>query len=411
MKKIIFVLSLLILTSLVMGADTTMGTSYTVLDSEVAPGGETTVVLTLTNPSTTVDIDTIKIYLSGGDYITAVPTQISVGGLEPTQSKDVSIIVEADDNAISKVSYMNARIVYYAPTSKSLNVNIPIQIRMNPTLQITDVVFERQPEPGSTVEMNLTLKNTGDGTSKDIQLELDQSENFIADKNEAFIPSLPSKTEKTVSFVLTFDPDMEIGIYQIPVNLMYKDADKSTSYDEDKSIGVKISGSYNFIITADTQQVLAPGKLGKVSIKISNAGTAAAQFLSASFGDSEMIYIGEIDSDDYEVQEFETLVPSDTELGRQTIDLIMNYKDDFGQEQELIYPVYVKISDEGAYNAYHNPIEIMSIITFVIFAFIVHWIYKKYFHVHAKKHLGPHVNKLHKGVRKRLGKKKGEALF
>jgi len=395
---LIAVMFVVLASQLVLSADTTLSVDYVIADESIRPGSETTITFTLTNPSSSVDITSIKAYFSGGSDLEISPTQITLGGLDATRTKDVAIVVKAKSG--TGISNLNARFTYYAPTQKIANVNVPMEVKQLPTIQVLGTEYDRVPGPGSAIKLNLTLKNNGDGSADDIQVELGESDAFVAETNDAYVDSLIAHGVVDVPFEITIDPETEIGVYNIPITITYLDSRGGTSYTIEKNFGLKVSGVSEFIFTVDSQGVITPGGSGVVNVKIANSGTAPINYLSAGFGD-DLVYIGTIDSDDYELGEF-VLSPSDIGWGVQEVQFRMKYKDSFDNQYDENYPVTVHITDPFT-NIFMGFIGLIaSLVIPVVGIVIIYFIYKRFFH---KKKEHPHHNQhehtTHKVKRKR----------
>jgi hypothetical protein len=383
MKKnfvLVALLCLVMFTSAVVATTSTLSVAYVVADTEIHPGGETTVTFTVTNPSTTTEMRSIEVFLVGGDGLEVSPKNVDIGGLAVLQSKDVTVIVKADGDADTTIANLNANFKYYPGTSsqKTLSVNVPIKIKNLPTLQILGAEYNKEVGPGSSVLMNLSIKNNGDGTARDVQIELGDSDAFVAETSDAYIGSIPKFTKGVAQFEITIDPETEIGVYSVPVTITYMDENKGSTYIIEKDFGLKVLGSQYFIVSVDGQSGLVPGSRGTVTVKISNSGTTSAEYLSAGFGNN-LEYLGGIDSDDYESLEFVLDVPSDTEWGMQEIDFVMKYRDPFNTEFNETYPVKLMITDPFSNVIFGIIGFVVSLIPLAIGLLVVYFIYKKFF--------------------------------
>jgi len=391
MKKafVASVFFVLLVSQLVLSIDTTLSVEYSVTDAELRPGGETTVTFTISNPSATVDIEKIKMYLSGKGGLEVSPTYVNVGGLKPTESRDVSVIVKADADSGTQIATLSTTFEYYAPTKVDLAVPVPITIKKVPALQFLGTSYDKIVGPGSSVKMNLTLKNNGDGAAKEIQLELNESDVFIPETSDAYIDLLAAHQSVDIPFEITIDPSAEVGIYNVPITITYLDENKGTTYTLEKNFGLRISGESSFIVSKESQPTLIPGGSGLVKLKISNSGTAPVNYLSAGFG-NEMEYIGTVDSDDYESKEFVFVVPADIEWGIQEVEFKMSYKDSFDNQYDETYPVNVVITDPYS-NAIFGIIGfVVSLIPLAIGLYVAWRLYKRFFkkkeHMHHTQH-------------------------
>ena len=252
-----------------------------VLDSSVRPGGQTTVFLTFTNPSTTSNSRNIKLYITAGPYVTTNTNYVELGTLGASSSQQTSLSVNIDSSAVSTTSYLTVKATYYSDsTQQETTINVPITIRSIPSLEISNVEYSPSLiEAGSTFNLTFDLRNEGDGSAEDVKVVVIQTPDtfIVRGSPETFIEEVRSKESASIEFTLTVDPSLSIGTYSIPILLTYYDEAKSYNYSATKSIGLKVSGQYKFVVTG-SQDVVAPGKKGSIDISVANAGNQEAGF-------------------------------------------------------------------------------------------------------------------------------------
>ena len=138
MKKYFLTLAILLSMVFFVNSEVAAGSvtlTSQVLDSSVRPGGETTIFLTLANPSTTSAVSNVKLSISPGPYILPSTNYIEIGGLDISSSQQTSITAKISDNAVSTTSYIKVKVSYYVGTTQyESNVNVPITIRRIPSL-------------------------------------------------------------------------------------------------------------------------------------------------------------------------------------------------------------------------------------------------------------------------------------
>ena len=393
MKK--YILTPIIFTSLiffinsVVAAGSVTVTSQ-VLDSTVRPGGETTIFLTLANPSTTASVSNVKLSISPGPYITPSANYIEIGGLDISSSKQTSLTAKVSTNAISTISYIKVKVDYYVGTTPyESTINVPITIKRIPILQVSEVQYiPNLIEPGNKVTLYFNLKNEGDGPAKDVRVILNQTtEKFIVELSpETFVDSIGPKEAMSVSFDIIVDPSIDIGTHTIPITLIYLYETKNTNYTAVKYIGLTISGKYNFIITP-SQSIVAPGKKGNVDIQVSNAGTQEALYLNLRILPSDPIievtpsavYIGNLKSDDYDTEKFSFKINDNADQGVYPLNLQLNYRDPYGKTYTEDFEVDMTVSSIKEFNSSKegklSPFTIIVVI--LIIAAVAYFVYKK----------------------------------
>lgn len=385
---LLFITLVLIVNSSVATGSLTIASQ--VLDSTVRPEGETTVFLTLTNPSTTTAVRNIKLYILPGPHITPSSTYLEMGSLDATASQQTSLTVQVSSAATSMTSYITVKATYYTDSTQyQTTVNIPITIKRIPVLQVAEVQYiPSLIEPGNRVNLNFNLKNVGDSPAKDVKVVLNQTtQKFIVEGSpEAFINFIEPKESASVSFNLVIDPSVDIGIYSIPISLTYFDETKTTNYSATKYIGLTVSGKYNFIVIP-SQSVVAPGKKGTVDLEVANAGTQEALYLTVKILSSYPIeviqptrYVGNLKSDDYDIQEFTFKVDERASPGTYPLKLELTYKDPYGKTYNETSQVDIVVSSTKEFAASDgkglSPATI--VITILVLGAIIYFGYKKF---------------------------------
>lgn len=382
MRKLMFLVIILLSVTVAEAAIATINVSWQVSTAALKPSSIATISLTVSNPG--VDLTNVVINSTPGPYVTITSgDRIEIGGISASQSSEAAISIKVNDNAPSTTSYVNVVIDYYTSTSNyEKTLYIPLSIIRQPILQIQNVNFSENLEPGSTSILSFDLKNEGSGDAKDVMVSLPQSSNIITSDSsgEFFINNLGRSESKTITFPITISPDASIGTTTIPVILNYYDETRSNNYNETKQIGAVISGKYNFIVTVDSQDVVTTGTLGSISIKIANAGNQEANYItlkSVSSNNFDLspttIYIGNLKSDDYDTEKFSLRVGS-AEPGIYPLTFQISYKDPFGKSYNEVYSINAKVSSKAEYSILHqsqSPLITLIIVIVVIIIFFI----------------------------------------
>jgi len=372
--------------TLVEAAITSINVSWQLSTSNLRPSSIATLYVTVSNPG--ADLTDVVVKATAGSYLKIQSGgETDIGAISSLQSSQSAISLKVDDNAPSTSSYVYLEINYYTSTSSyQRDVYVPIPIIRTPELQIKNVNFSDSLEPGKTITLSFDLTNEGLGTAKDIVLSLDQSATFIVPQSsgEFFINNLASSEYKTLSFQLAVSPDASIGTATIPVRLTYSDETRSNNYTSTKEIGALITGKYNFIVTVDSQDVLTSGTSGYITIKIANAGTEQANYLtikvvsSNNFDSSPTtVYVGNLKSDDYDTEKLLLKVGS-VDPGDYPISLQVSYKDSFGRFYNEVYSVNAKVYSKAEYSLSHQVQSPSAMLIIIVILAIVFFIaYKK----------------------------------
>ena len=350
MKKLLFLL-ILLFSIPVCFAQPYLTISYQLSQPFLKPGSEIILTLSLTNPGSK-DVGRIRVFAYPGPSLILSSNYFELPGLNPNSNQIVSLKVKALSSSNSQLSHVNIKAQYILENmEREISLSIPIQIRAEPLLQITNISFNPEPEPGKEVELSFLLSNFGQGSAKDLTVRVLQSETFgVVGENEKFLDEVKAGESKEVSFILLIKPSSQAGIYSIPISLTYFDETRAFNYSIAKSIDLKISGSYEFLVSLKTQDILIPNSFGNVEIRIANTGNQEAKYLTVEIEEGypfveispKQIYVGSLDKDDYETEKISLRV-GEAPPGIYPLSLTLRYKDAFGKSFEEHKVVYIKI--------------------------------------------------------------------
>jgi len=223
-------------------------------------------------------------------------------------------------------------------------------------------------EIGMNNEVGLLIKNTGDSALNNIFVSWESENEDIlpfASDNEYYLPSLDGGVSTTIPFDIFVDKDIEAGVYPVMIDINYNDA-SGTEVSLNTSVGLKIAGDIDFIISQDEADELFYGAPGIATFTLSNIGSASAEFLSVTaespYG-MDTVYVGSVDSDDEESVD----IRQDLSGASRPYDitLTINYKDSFGEEQTLEETVRVGATASGG--------GLTNMIIIVVVLFAVYW--------------------------------------
>jgi len=380
-------------------ASTTAGLTVTwQVASSVRPGGETTALITLSNPSTTLGINNIKAYISGTNDVSADIASFEIAGLSAGSSQQTAVKVKASPAATASTSYLTVTLNYNMEGSSSqqqTTVSIPVTINRAPTLQIQNIRYSKSEiEPGNTVELKFDIINVGDGTAKNILVGLSQSADtftVVGSSGQDFIQSIAVNGKATASFNLILSPSIAVGTKLIPVTFSYYDETKSQNFSDTQYIGLTVSGEYNFIVTLDVQDYLLPGQIGTVNIKIANAGVQDAEFVTVKPVETEqfkqitpqVVYVGSLKSDDYDTEKF-TLRAGTVQPGIYPLKISMTYRDQYGSSYNQTYETNVRVysAEEIPRTGTVSPLTVVIVVA--VIAAVAYFGYRRFFKKKSK---------------------------
>jgi len=185
------------------------------------------------------------------------------------------------------------------------------------TAQIASAIFIESTEsdiilPGKSGQLTILVENDLDYDIEDISLSLDLTNTpFITiGSSEDSVNEIQEDDYEKFIFTLGANINAKPGDYNIPYTLEYKDAPSIKK----GTIGIKIRAEteLNFISSLDNP---IKGEKSKLSLKIVNKNLGEAKFVSVKLVpdgftllSEDSIYIGNIDSDDFETANFNIII-------------------------------------------------------------------------------------------------------
>ncbi|MCF7860607.1 hypothetical protein K9M79_00045 [Candidatus Woesearchaeota archaeon] len=225
-------------------------------------------------------------------------------------------------------------------------------LRVRPTNAILYIEkVEQEPEiftPGDKSKLSLRLKNTAGTSLKNIKVVISNVQatgaatpsplpmSPVGSSNEMIIPKLGSNQVTNVVYEMIVDPDAESKIYKVPITLSYSD-NFGHNYTKEEVISIAVHDNPQIFVKLDDTDIKMSGQTGSVSIKVVNRGLEDIKFVSVKLDDSDAfkkigtdeIYLGNIDSDDYETADFNIQVQ---DTGKVSLPIVITYMDSLNTE-------------------------------------------------------------------------------
>lgn len=230
-----------------------------------------------------------------------------------------------------------------------------IRVRTHDAILFIESVTSATEEvkPGGKSSIAIKVKNMADSLIKTIKFKLDLSGLPFApidSTNEKTIMQLGSKEESTVKFDLIAEPDAKSNVYKIPLNIKYNDK-LGNKYEKNNTIGLIVGDVPDISVGIDSTDIYNGGKVGEITVKFVNKGVTDIKFLNLKLKQTEdfnlispdEVYVGSVDSDDYETADFELFVKP-TKKSEIRLPLQIEYKDannkDYSEEIDLRLKLY-----------------------------------------------------------------------
>ncbi len=258
----------------------------------------------------------------------------------------VTYRLKVDENAVEgqneiEIKYsLNNEISWLKPGKFYINIRTHDAI-----LNVKKVSYAPDPmPPGKKTVLSIELENLADSLLKDIKISLNlitilQSATSISynelpfscfgTTNQQVIKNIGAGKTNTVEFTLIPDPDAGSDVYKIPITIEYSD-ELGTNYSKSEVISVIVGDEPILEPIIDSTGIYMKGQVGEVDISFVNKGTTDVKLLDVELKESEYVkvisnanvYLGNIDSDDYEMAEFKVYV---NDLDDSRVPLIINY--------------------------------------------------------------------------------------
>ncbi len=167
--------------------------------------------------------------------------------------------------------------------------------------------------PGQTGSINIELSNEleEDATSVSLRLDLANLPFIAVGNSEDSIDEIEEGDEEDFTFTIKAANDITPGDYKLPYVLTY--AVNNVSTIRQGAIGVTIKANADLSFSVETENPVV-GSTGSLTLKIVNKGFADAKFVSLTIEpkgftltSDRSIYIGSIDSDDFETVTFDVI--------------------------------------------------------------------------------------------------------
>ncbi|MDP3026115.1 MAG: hypothetical protein Q8N63_00260 [Nanoarchaeota archaeon] len=213
-------------------------------------------------------------------------------------------------------------------------------------LTITSV--ETTPEiiaPGEASTIKIGIENEGNEDVEEVSVSLDLTNSALpfapyGSSSEVSFDEIREGREEYAEFEIIALSNAESGIYKIPLEISYKIKGETEVNTKKSLIGISVS-SKPIVDVGIEDGLLLKGQESKFSIKVTNKGLSNVKFLEIELQgglyytilSQKNVYIGDIDSDDFDTAEFNVFfkenAPSSTNMP-----FIVRYKDSLNNEYE-----------------------------------------------------------------------------
>lgn len=229
--------------------------------------------------------------------------------------------------------------------------------------------------PGQEGTIRFELENILSNDVEDVTLSLDFTDKpFIPiGSSQQSVDEIQDDEDEEFAFRIRASQDLAPGQYEIPYTITYEDqGDEKTRIG---TIGIQVTGNPDLTFTVNTE-IPVVGRQGQITVRAINKGFADARFVALKVFPEGMtllsedeVYIGEIESDDFETANFDVLF-TDTDA---RVTVLVQYKD-FNNEQviqNIEIPVQVYTSEQALSLGLIQPNRVVYYIIFVILIIVL----------------------------------------
>ncbi len=290
---------------------------------------------------------------------------------------------------MKKIIFALALILLLLPNAFALNVKY---VEITPTIV----------EPGNRATINLKIENSREQDLENIIIKLDFSSPDLpispAGSSTATIDKLREDDKEDVEFDIIVLPDAKSGIYKIPILIEYEQEEtyeingttvtSLVPKQEQDVISITINSQPTLKATIEEPDFII-GNKAKIKVKIINQGISDVQFLTLGLADSNFfdtissneVYIGNLDSDDYDIAEFEILLKNNIPKNL-PITINLDYRDGLNNHKQESQNAHIKLyTEQEAINLgliqKNNTSKIIGIIVLILVLFIIYRKIKK----------------------------------
>jgi hypothetical protein len=219
-------------------------------------------------------------------------------------------------------------------------------------VSVTDVRVSKV-FPGESTGITIEVKNilSDDVEDVSIALNLDNTRFTSVGSSEDSEEEIEEDDKENFGFTIKAANDITPGDYNIPYTLTYKILGEDETIERKGSFGVTVGAKTELRYTVDVENPIV-GEQGQVIFKVINSGLGDIRFVSIRLASSgftllsdDEIYVGTVDSDDFETATFDVIFKSENPKVR----AIIEYKD-FNNEkiiEDVELPLRVYTQEEA----------------------------------------------------------------
>ncbi len=206
--------------------------------------------------------------------------------------------------------------------------------------------------PGGSFNIRVHVENNDNTDIENVVVSLNlQNLPFSSDNLEVSYDEILEDKGKTADFNLKAYDNAKSEEYQIPIVISYTDPDEPLKQKTRNAVAnIKVSSAPEVDIDLG-DNYLIQGQEGKINVKVINKGVSDIKFLEVKIGSlranllsSDRVYIGDLDSNDFDTAEFSVIAkPSTTASSSMNVPVTLIYRDVFNKEYTKEFNENVKV--------------------------------------------------------------------
>ncbi|MFP4403211.1 MAG: COG1361 S-layer family protein [Candidatus Woesearchaeota archaeon] len=327
-----------------------------------------------------------------------------IGKLASFQKDQNALIIKykvrVDNNAIEGENTLKLRLKKGDGDWLTYSFDIRVRVK-DATLSLEQVTTNPSPIlPGSDSTISLKVKNLAESPLKDISVILDLTLLSFGTQNIEALPFAPmdsgkekkiwklnSKEEAIFNFNIRAYPSAESRVYKIPVVIKYYDL-LGNEFEKNDLIGVVVNSESQVGVVLDDTDIKRAKTKGDVSFKFVNKGLGVIKFLNVEIEKSEdfeilssnNVYLGNIDSDDFDFADFNIYVKEGVE--ELMIPIKYEFFDSNNNKYEMREEIKVNLFTEERLNELgfieeKNNLPIIILVVVLILGFVIYRFYRR----------------------------------
>jgi hypothetical protein len=298
----------------------------------------------------------------------------------------IDYVLKVDAKAVEGTAALKLRYKFDG-SSSWVTKEFDISIRTHDAMLLAEEI--RTPAnvaPGATANVQVVMRNYADSPLKNIKAKLDLSSSelpfgFIDSIGEKSLYQIASGDSATINFEIKAQSDADSKLYRIPLAINYMDS-LGNSYNKSGYVSLTVGDApdLSLFLTEGTLYEKTPGK---ITLQIVNKGLANVKFVTVKLNPSgeydlvspDEVYLGVIDSDDFETVDFTIYPKSEQAKLSLTLDFSDSNNNKFTKEYSKTLKVY---SSSEAKRLGLKSASSTGIILFVIVILAGVFIYRRY---------------------------------